>query len=283
MNRLLRRMTARCAGLFSLPLAVAAWADCPLDPCRGDLNGDQSVTLADLSILLSDFGCAPPANCVGDVDGDNDTDLPDLSILLSTFGLRCGPFEYPPPSSDPVAEQIGLETLGPAGPLFASDDLIARVRIDLDAIVQAQPLLANQPHTPEWVPDHVLVGLVAGANRDDYDCLNRYYEAVVFGSIPSLNLEFLRFPRALNPEAMSAIYSQLAEVNYAEPDGLIGGENFWRPTPLPNGVWQWQVDDGFTDCFDGCDCHRVYDFDTDGLGGAAQTGYNEFGMPWCEF
>jgi hypothetical protein len=44
--------------------------------------------LADLGILLADFGCLPPPACVGDLDGDGDTDLADLGILLADFG--CG-------------------------------------------------------------------------------------------------------------------------------------------------------------------------------------------------
>ena len=59
-------------------------------PCVGDLNGDGVVDLADLGILLADFGCtAGPGNCPGDIDGDGDTDLADLGILLAEFGTTC--------------------------------------------------------------------------------------------------------------------------------------------------------------------------------------------------
>ena len=54
--------------------------------CVGDLDGDWDTDLADLGILLADFGCAPPPNCRGDLDGDGDTDLADLGILLADFG-----------------------------------------------------------------------------------------------------------------------------------------------------------------------------------------------------
>jgi hypothetical protein len=57
--------------------------------CPGDLNGDGFTDLADLGILLADFGCLPPPNCLGDLDGDGDTDLADLGILLADFG--CAP------------------------------------------------------------------------------------------------------------------------------------------------------------------------------------------------
>ena len=61
----------------------------PPPACPGDLNGDGFTDLADLGILLADFGCTPPGPCVGDLDGDGDTDLADLGILLADFG--CAP------------------------------------------------------------------------------------------------------------------------------------------------------------------------------------------------
>jgi hypothetical protein len=56
--------------------------------CPGDLDGDGDTDLADLGILLADFGCTAPGPCAGDLDGDGDTDLADLGILLADFG--CG-------------------------------------------------------------------------------------------------------------------------------------------------------------------------------------------------
>ena len=57
--------------------------------CPADINGDGMVDLADLGILLADFGCVPPGPCVGDIDADGDTDLADLGILLANFGMTC--------------------------------------------------------------------------------------------------------------------------------------------------------------------------------------------------
>ena len=65
------------------------WDDVSLQPvggCVGDLDGDGDTDLADLGILLADFGCVPPGPCPGDLDGDGDTDLADLGILLADFG-----------------------------------------------------------------------------------------------------------------------------------------------------------------------------------------------------
>lgn len=57
-------------------------------PDSTDIDGDGRTDLADLGILLADFGCTG-GGCVGDLDGDGDTDLADLGILLADYG--CGP------------------------------------------------------------------------------------------------------------------------------------------------------------------------------------------------
>ena len=54
--------------------------------CAGDLDNDGDTDLADLGILLADFGCTAPGPCPGDLDNDGDTDLADLGILLADFG-----------------------------------------------------------------------------------------------------------------------------------------------------------------------------------------------------
>jgi hypothetical protein len=63
------------------------------------LNGDGHVSLADLTILLSDFGCST-APCGGDVDHDGDTDFGDLykgdvfEVFLHTDPKTPMYFEY---------------------------------------------------------------------------------------------------------------------------------------------------------------------------------------------
>lgn len=60
------------------------------EPCPGDVNGDGVISLADLSVLLSNFGVPWGATFnEGDVDLDGDVDLADLATLLSSFGLSC--------------------------------------------------------------------------------------------------------------------------------------------------------------------------------------------------
>ena len=56
-------------------------------PCAGDLDGDGTVGLTDLAVLLSDFGTTGAAPDHGDLDGD--VDLTDLGTLLAFFGTTC--------------------------------------------------------------------------------------------------------------------------------------------------------------------------------------------------
>ena len=58
--------------------------------CPADLDGDGTVGLADLSILLASFGTSGATPADGDLDGDGDVDLADLSALLNVFGTACG-------------------------------------------------------------------------------------------------------------------------------------------------------------------------------------------------
>ena len=55
--------------------------------CVGDLDGDQIVGGADLTILLAAWGTNGP---VADLDGDGFVSGPDLTILLGRWGADCG-------------------------------------------------------------------------------------------------------------------------------------------------------------------------------------------------
>ncbi len=60
------------------------------EPCLGDLDGNGVIGLADLSVLLSNYGqTSGAAGEDGDLDGDGDVDLADLSSLLERFGAAC--------------------------------------------------------------------------------------------------------------------------------------------------------------------------------------------------
>ena len=66
-----------CDGVLAADEAL-----CPLD-----LNGDLSVTVADVLSLLSEFGCA--SGCANDVSGDDQVTVSDLLVLLGGYGASC--------------------------------------------------------------------------------------------------------------------------------------------------------------------------------------------------
>lgn len=54
--------------------------------CAADLNGDGQVDLADLNLVLANFGQSAPG---GDSNCDGVLDLTDLNAVLASFGLTC--------------------------------------------------------------------------------------------------------------------------------------------------------------------------------------------------
>ena len=54
--------------------------------CPGDADGDGDTDLADLNLVLFNFGTAQPAGTNGDVSGDGLVDLTDLNSVLFDFG-----------------------------------------------------------------------------------------------------------------------------------------------------------------------------------------------------
>ena len=57
--------------------------------CPGDFDGSGTVDLADLQILLSNYGQSGIDQNAGDMDADGDVDLSDLQLLLSVYGNAC--------------------------------------------------------------------------------------------------------------------------------------------------------------------------------------------------
>ncbi|MBI5866116.1 MAG: immunoglobulin domain-containing protein [Planctomycetes bacterium] len=56
----------------------------------GDLNCDGMVSLADLAVLLSNWGRTDsPSRADGDLNADGEIGLPDLALLLAEFGAVC--------------------------------------------------------------------------------------------------------------------------------------------------------------------------------------------------
>lgn len=191
------------------------------------------------------------------------------------------PFAYDPPRASAEAEQIGLEMLGAQGPLRLPGPVYERVLRDLALVRAAWPVLADQEHLGRWVPDQIVVGLAGGCAIGDLAPTNACYQAE-----PShLFAEWyvLGLPGKLNAPALAAVYGALACVWSAFEDGIVGQENFWTPEDRGGGTWRWTVDDGFYDCFDGCDCHTFYRFDVDGAGAVTLVDTWREGQPWCVF
>ena len=74
------------------PAATIEDGSCDYDctECTADLDGDGAITVSDILLLLSDFGCDIPP-CIGDTNGDGATNVGDLLIQLSEFGETCAP------------------------------------------------------------------------------------------------------------------------------------------------------------------------------------------------
>ena len=271
LQRCLWTVTAMAATALAAPPASAF-------DCDSDIDGSGVVDVLDLLQVLGEWGpCAP---CTADVNGDGVVDVLDLLQVLGDWG-PCQ-FNYGELWPDGEAEQIGLEMLGAGGPLLIGQEIYDRIDADLDLIRADQPMLVGETHSPWWAPNQILVKLVPGEPLEEYQAMNYYYRVIdedhIFGDWWVLTL----FGN-INVPALSLEYMTLAAVELAEPNGIIGGQNYWSPTDQGGGVWRWNIDDGFLDCFDGCDCHRFYVIDTDAVGNVTLISYQEVGMPWCIF
>ena len=58
------------------------------DPlCPADISGDGAVTVQDLLLVLSEFGCS--VSCENDVTQDGYVAVDDLLLILGAFGSTC--------------------------------------------------------------------------------------------------------------------------------------------------------------------------------------------------
>ena len=55
--------------------------------CPADFNADQVISVADLLLLISDFGCIN--SCETDLNGDEAVNVDDLLQFLIAFGSPC--------------------------------------------------------------------------------------------------------------------------------------------------------------------------------------------------
>lgn len=254
-------------------------------PCSAlaDLDGSGEIDGADLAALLGAWGPCGNASCPADLTGDSTVDGADLAVLLGAWG-PADTFDFGPTFDNAEYHQIGLEMLGPTGPLTLDPETYNRIRGDIEIIRATERSLADQFHSPKWAPNQIIIKLLPDEPADDFACHNAYYDVSSIDLISkSLQLYTVTFAAKHNVERMSQMYSALPNIQFAEPNGIIGGQNFWVPTPLGDGVWEWFVEDGWHDCFDGCDCRirRWYHIEADG--NIELVDYEELFQPWCEF
>ena len=76
-----------CAGECILDTDGDGEPDCDAVTCPADLNGNGTIEVSDVLILLSDFGCT--TECIADIDGDGATNVNDVLLLLAAFGDDC--------------------------------------------------------------------------------------------------------------------------------------------------------------------------------------------------
>jgi hypothetical protein len=249
----------------------------------GDLDADGTVGLADLgafAVCMAGPGVLPGGDPVvaerADFDTDSDVDLGDFASLAQLAGRQY--FDYGPHRADLEAEMLAMEL---SGQLRAPDAEYDRILGDLAEIRTVYAELIGVIDDPDYVPNELIVGLVEGQPLEEYEALNAYYLLTgrehLFGSWWTLS-----FCDNLNARVLGPIYTALAAVQYADPNGLIGTDDQIAVAVLGE-TYRYTIDDGFWDCFDGCDCHRVWVIDVSGAGAVSLVSYEEYGMSWCEF
>lgn len=253
-----------------------ALADTPR-PCPPDVTCSGMVNVDDLLAVLNNWG--PCEDCPEDITNSGSVNVDDLLAVLNNWG-SCQ-FEYWKTIDHQEAFQISIEQLGPEGGLLPPNDFYDRVVQDLDAIRDEIPELEDVIHSPAWLANSLIVDI----EPDDLhtvDCLMAYYQGEVVNVLFN-TMHVMEFGGQSNAEALAALFEDAPKVNWVDLNALIGGSNTWEPIDLGSGNWRWTVYDGFHDCFDGCDCFRIYTIRTTEEGQVWLVDYEETGLPWCEF
>jgi hypothetical protein len=186
-------------------------------------------------------------------------------------------FDYGPHRDNPEAEQLAMYM---SGEIRAPDYEYDRIRGDLALIRAAYPVLEDAVDDPDYVRDELIVSLYPEMPTTGYEEMNVYYQVIdeeihVWGSV-------LTFCDSVNAPVLALEYETLPEVEYAERNSYIGHDD-WITIDVLGVVWRYEIDDGFHDCYDGCDCHREWIIDVDEAGLVSLVNYDEYGWGWCDF
>jgi hypothetical protein len=272
------------ATVCALALTVSpGYAD---PPCYGpgDVDGDATVGLGDLEAFAECMagpdasappGCDPNAFGRADLDDDGDADLQDFAGLMLHAGDRY--FDYGPQRENLEAEMLAMDV---SGKLRAPDAEYERILRDMALIRATYAQLVTVVDDPDYVSNELIVGVDDAQPLDDYHRLNDYY--LVTDEEIHTSFRLLTFCDNLNAPVLAPIYAALSEVEWADPNWWIGIDDYITIEVL-GAVYRYNIDDGFWDCFDGCDCHRQWVIDVDEAGNVMLVSYDEWGMSWCEF
>lgn len=255
-------------------------------PCPPDISCNGVVNMDDLIDVVNNWGHT--GTNLADLNESGTVDIDDLITVVNAWGPCL--FDYGPARPNHEANQIGLEMMAPGGgaggALTVSNATYQRIVRDLNLIRAQIPTLMDQAHAPAWVANEIIVGLKVAPARSQFECLNTFYRVTdrsLLFTVDDVEYWVLVFAGDVNVPALAASYAALPDVVVAEPNFWSVGENTFRPTDLGNGTWVWDIDDGFVDCVDGCDCHRMYLIETHAEGGVMLLGQNKQGAGWCGF
>lgn len=274
--------------LFVWGVAFAA-TGARADVCMfGDGDGDADVDFVDFAafqICFSGPGGAAGTGCEPfDFDADGDVDLHDFSDYGLTVTGPTPALDYgASPRDNPEAEQLALEHFDS---LLADDAVYERILRDLAAIRALEPNVATVIHDPAWLADEMIVKVTSGVATCGFDAMNAFYQVT--------DIEFLfksgggtwyvlHFPGRMRIPLLGTFYAALPEVQFADPNFLIGTDDDIDIFTGGGGTWTYSIDDGFHDCFDGCDCHVFWSFSVDADGDATLLSMQCSGASWCTF
>jgi hypothetical protein len=263
--------------------ALSAQGQTCYGPADFDTNG--TVDLGDYRLfeqcVTGPGSTEPPPGCPADLypkidlDGDGDADLADFATFTVLFHAEY--FDFGQHRDNLETEMLAMQV---SGELRAPDAEYARIGRDMELIRDAYPELITVIDDPDYVPNQLIVSLLDGIPWDGYHALNAYFQ-VIDEEIHSF-FRLLTFCDNLHAPVLRAYYEALPEMNYAEPNYYLGMDDEITIGVLGT-TYRYTIDDGFLDCFDGCDCHRVWTIDVTEEGAVMLVSYNEWGMPWCEF
>jgi len=190
-----------------------------------------------------------------------------------------GLFDYGPHRDNVEAELLAMDL---TGALRAPDHEYNRILRDLALIRTAYPILGPEIDGMDYVPTELTVKMDPAVSWSGYDALNQYYQViddrVFFG-----DWRILTFCDNINPNALRVEYEALPEVLVAEPDYMIGVANFITISLLGD-TYRYDIEDGFHDCTDSCDCARLWLIDVAADGTVTLQSYSEYGpWSWCVF